>query len=91
MDWKELLQTPLAALLALGSVILAIPGAEFAYGLLSSTIGPLFTALSLSGSIVLPELGYGALGTKLLLVGAFAFIGISLARATRRAYNWTKE
>jgi len=93
MDWKELLYHPLTAIAAVLSVIgsLGVGLIEPAWSLLSSTSGLWFPAIATTASTIMPELGYEAWGTRVLLTSAIVFVAVQLDKLIDRVQNWRKN
>jgi len=93
MEAKELLTSPLTLLAvgvsALGSVGFGL--VDPAWGLLSATAGMWFPAIAVSAGTILPELGYGEIGTQVLLAAAIVFVAVQLDRLADRASKYIKE
>jgi hypothetical protein len=92
MTIKETLQHPVAALLTVGAaVVTVVPGLDVLWSLVGATAGSWFPLASVFGGIVLPQLGFAALGTSLLFVAATVYVAVYSNRFLDSVYNWTKR
>ena len=93
MKGKELLTHPLTALAFVGSAIGSVGFGliDPAWGLISATAGVWFPAIAVSAGTILPELGYGSLGTQVLLAAAIVFVAVQLDRLADRVAKYLKE
>lgn len=90
---KELVTSPVAVLAAVGSLIGSIGFGLFdpAWALISTTSGMWFPAISVTSGVLLPELGYGDIGTTVLMGAAIIFVAVQLDRLWDRAAEWRKN
>ena len=93
MDAKELLTSPLAVVAAVGTFVgsLGFGLIDPAWSLVAATSGMWFPAVSVSAGVILPEIGYGDLGTQVLIAAAIVFVGVQLDRLVERANEWRKN
>lgn len=86
---KKIVTSPLVALGAIGSFVLGVlPVAEPIWSFLAATAGTWFPIASVSGGVLLPELGYGAVGSTLLFMAATAYVTVYLDRFIDRVQEW---
>ena len=93
MELKELLTNPLTALAVIGSAIGSVGFGLFdpAWGLISATSGMWFPAIAVSAGTILPEIGYGDVGTQVLIAAAIVFVAVQLDKLADRAYKYLKD
>jgi len=93
MDARELLTHPLTLLATIGSLLGSIGFGllDPVWGLVSTTSGMWFPAVSVTAGVILPELGFGDLGTQLLVVGAIVFVAVQLDRLYDRAKEYLRN
>lgn len=93
MELKELLTSPLTALAlllsALGSIGFGL--IEPAWGLVSATAGMWFPAIAVSAGTILPEIGYGDVGTQVLVAAAIVFVVVQLDKFADRAIEYLRN
>lgn len=93
MELKELLTSPLAALAlllsALGSIGFGL--VEPAWGLVSATAGMWFPAIAVTSSTLLPEIGYGDVGTQVLVAAALVFVVVQLDKLADRVAEYLRN
>jgi len=93
MTVKDLLAHPWTAVAVVVSAIGQVGFGAFepAWSLISSTSGYWFPALATTSSTILPEVGYGELGSKLLVAGAILFVGVQVDRLIAKLQTWKEN
>ncbi|NLV10673.1 hypothetical protein GOC74_12130 [Halomicrobium mukohataei] len=61
------------------------------WGLIVATSSYWFPAVATSSSTLLPELGYGDLGTRLLIAAASVFVAVQIDRLYERAQEYLEN
>jgi hypothetical protein len=93
MEARELLTSPLTVLAfvvsAIGSVGFGL--LDPTWGLISATAGMWFPAVAVTAGTILPEIGYGDVGTQVLVAAAVVFVAVQLDRLADRAADYYKE
>lgn len=90
---KEAITHPLTA----GAVVLsAIAQLGFGFidplwGLIASTSSLWFPAVATTASTILPELGYEAISTPILVASAVLFVAVQLDRLVDRVQQWISK
>jgi hypothetical protein len=86
---KKAVTSPLTALSVVGSFALAVvPAAEPLWTFLSATAGTWFPIASVSGGVILPEVGYPEIGSTLLLMAAAAYVTVYLDKFVDKVQEW---
>lgn len=86
---KQIVTSPFAALSVFGSLLLAVvPAAEPLWSFLAATAGTWFPIASVSGGILLPELGYPQIGSTLLFMAATAYVTVYLDKFADKVKEW---
>jgi len=90
MNAKELVTHPLTALAVIGSALGSVGFAlvEPGWSLVSTTAGMWFPAIAVTAGTILPEIGYGDIGTQVLVGAAIVFVAVQLDRLFDRAVKW---
>lgn len=93
MDARELLTHPLTLLATVASLLGSIGFAilDPTWGLIATTSGMWFPAVSVTAGVLLPELGFGDLGTQLLVAAAIVFVAVQLDRLYDRAVEYLRN
>jgi hypothetical protein len=93
MDARELLTHPLTLLATVGSLLGSIGFGliDPAWGLVSATSGMWFPAVAVTAGTILPEIGYGDLGTQVLVAAAIVFVAVQLDRLYDRGVEWYRN
>lgn len=90
MELKQFVFHPLTA----GAVILSTLGQlgvglfDPIWSLVSATSGYWFPAIATTSATILPELGYGDLGTTVLVAAAVLYVAVLLDNGIDRAQQW---
>lgn len=86
---KKVVTSPAVALSVVGSFALAVvPAAEPIWSFLSMTAGTWFPIASVSGGVLLPEIGYPELGSTLLFMAATAYVTVYLDKFVDKVEKW---
>ncbi len=86
---KRIVTSPIAALSVVGSFLLAtVPAAEPVWSFLAATSATWFPIFSVSGGVLLPELGYPEIGSTLLFMAATAYVTIYLDKFAEKVQQW---
>ena len=87
---KNIILHPLTAVAFVVSAIgqLSIGWIEPVWALISATSGYWFPAIATTATTLLPELGYGDLGTNLLIAAAIVFVAVQLDRLVDRVQTF---
>ncbi len=86
---KKFVTSPAAALSVVGSFALGvIPAAEPIWTFLSATAGTWFPIASVSGGVLLPEIGFPAAGSTLLFMAATAYVTVYLDKFVDKVQEW---
>lgn len=90
MNARELLTHPLTLLATVGSLLGSIGFGliDPVWSLVSTTSGMWFPAVAVTAGTILPEVGFGNLGTQVLLGAAIVFVAVQLDRLYDRAIEW---
>jgi hypothetical protein len=92
MNIKEALLHPLAALAALGSILLAtLPGLEPIWSFIGATAGTWFPPIAVIAGTIMPELGLGGLGGKLLVGAGLVYVLVYADRLLDAAIERLRE
>jgi hypothetical protein len=93
MNARELLTHPLTLLATVGSLLGSIGFGliDPVWGLVSTTSGMWFPAVSVTAGVLLPELGFGDLGTQILVAGAIVFVAVQVDRLYDRAAEYLRN
>ncbi|GGN92264.1 hypothetical protein [Haloarcula pellucida] len=87
---KNVFLHPLTAVAFLVSAVgqLSIGWIEPAWALVSTTSTYWFPAVATTATTLLPEIGYGALGSRILIAAAIVFVGVQLDRLIQRVQTF---
>jgi hypothetical protein len=92
MELKEILLHPLAAVAALGSVAFAVlPGLEPLWSFIGATAGTWFPPIAVTAGTILPEVGLGDLGGKILIAAGIVYVLVYVDRLLDAALERLEE
>lgn len=88
----KLVSHPATAVGVTLSAVLQVVGVlDPVWSLISATSGTWFPAIAVTAGTILPEFGFGDVGTSVLVAAAVVFVAVQLDKFAEQATEWARE